>query len=79
MDTISSENWSNPFADVANNNLNSITNLFTPGQLNILQLLNQRNILEQYQKIYTTNPANIPTGNIHEIVKGKITRCLIYI
>ena len=56
MKTISSEEWKDPMAFLPNG-MDLFVNYFTPDQIQILQLLNQRHILQNYQSMAG------PTGN----------------
>ena len=64
MQTINSDEWNNPFAFLPKG-MNDFVNFFTPEQLQILQLLNQRHILESYQSMAEA-VGNVPSLNMQQ-------------
>lgn len=67
MQTINSEEWNNPFSFLPRG-MGSFANFFTPEQIEILQLLNQRHILEKYQSVAESigNNKTPPVNTQHE-------------
>ena len=68
MQTINSTDWNDPYTFLPRG-MNNFVNYFTPEQIQILQLLNQRHVLENYQRMATSVEKNNNTPLLN-IIQG---------